>query len=456
MTDDEKRILKHRQMTETPVEKLVLSLAVPTIISMMVSSIYNMADTFFMARINASATAAVGIIFSLMAIIQAVGFFFGHGSGNYISRKLGARETRSAEEMSAVGFFSAFAGGCLICFFGFLFLKPLARFLGATETILPYAVQYMSIILIGSPFMTASLVVNNQLRFQGNALFAMLGIATGAVLNIGLDPLFIFGFHMGISGAALATIISQFISFCILLIGSIKSSSITIRLSNFKPSKEKYFAVVQGGVPSLSRNALACLAMIVLNRAAGIYGDFALAAMAIVQRFSFMIFAAMLGLGQGFQPVCGFNYGAKLYNRVKRAYYFCVIVSTGVLSVAMVAGMFFAPQIIDFFCHGQDDVLSVGIKTLRIQWISFPLIGFMVISNMFLENINKYTQATLTAMARQGLFLIPLLLIIPRFWGLTGIMVCQPLSDLFAFSLTAVLTIPVLKDLREAGQDCAR
>jgi putative MATE family efflux protein len=382
-----------------------------------------------------------------MSIIQAVGFFFGHGSGNYISRKLGARQSRDAEQMSAIGFFSAFAGGCLIMITGLLFLEPLARFLGATETVLPYAVQYMSIILIGAPFMTASLVVNNQLRFQGNALFAMFGIGTGAVLNIGLDPLLIFCFNMGIRGAALGTVISQFISFCILLMGCARSSSVTIRARNFRPSMEKYLAVVQGGLPSLSRNALACFAVIVLNRAAGQYGDSALAAMSIVQRFSFMIFAAMFGLGQGFQPVCGFNYGAKLFRRVKRAFLFCVAVSTGGLTIAMVGGMIFAPQIISFFCRNDAAVSRIGIETMRIQWISFPLGGFTVISNMMLENINRYAQATVTAMARQGLFLIPLLLVIPGFFGLPGIILCQPVSDFLAAVLTAILTLPVLREL---------
>ena len=255
-------------MTESPVEPLICKMAVPTIISMLITSIYNMADTFFVGRLGTSATGAVGVVFPLMALIQAVGFFFGQGSGNYISRQLGAQHREEAERMAATGFFSALCAGCVIMILGLLLRHPLAHLLGATDTILPYALDYMCIILIGAPYMTASLVLNNQLRLQGNAVYAMIGLVSGGVLNMALDPLFIFTFGMGIRGAALATILSQLVGFCLLLTGVYVSGGIRIRLCLFSPSPARYADLARGGVPSLCRQGLASIAVTCLNTAA--------------------------------------------------------------------------------------------------------------------------------------------------------------------------------------------
>ena len=340
---------KFKVMTESPVKPLVCRLAAPTIVSMLVTSFYNMADTFFVGQIDTSASAAVGVVFSLMAVIQAVGFFFGHGSGNYISRALGRHETEDAERMAAVGFFSALGGGSVIMVFGLLFLRPLARWLGSTETILPYAVSYMRLILIGAPYMTASLVLNNQLRFQGNAFYSMIGLVSGAVLNIALDPLLIFVFDMGIAGAALATILSQFVSFVLLWIGVQRSGSLSIRAKNFRPTKALYLQILNGGTPSLLRQGLGSVATICLNVAAGVYGDAAIAGMSIVTRIMQFANSCLIGFGQGFQPVCGFNYGAKKYGRVKEAFWFCVLSSTGFLVALAVVGYIFAAPIVTVF-----------------------------------------------------------------------------------------------------------
>ena len=306
-------------MTESPVEPLICKMAVPTIISMLITSIYNMADTFFVGRLGTSATGAVGVVFPRMALIQAVGFFFGQGSGNYISRQLGAQHREEAERMAATGFFSALCAGCVIMILGLLLRHPLAHLLGATDTILPYALDYMCIILIGAPYMTASLVLNNQLRLQGNAVYAMIGLVSGGVLNMALDPLFIFTFGMGIRGAALATILSQLVGFCLLLTGVYVSGGIRIRLCLFSPSPARYADLARGGIPSLCRQGLASIAVTCLNTAARPYGDAAIAAMSIVTRVSQFAGSAMIGFGQGFQPVCGFNYGARKYERVTGA-----------------------------------------------------------------------------------------------------------------------------------------
>ncbi len=309
-------------MTHTPLPRLVCSLAVPTIVSMLITSFYNMADTYFVGRIgSASATGAVGVAFPLMAIMQAVGFMFGHGSGNHMSRVLGAGDAEDAQRMAATGVFSAFIAGLCIMLFGLTFAQPMVGWLGATPTIAPYAQQYVLYLMPGAPFLIASLVLNNQLRFQGSAFYAMVGITTGAVLNIVLDPVFIFGLHMGVAGAALATSLSQVVSFGLLLAGTRRGGNIRIRLSAFTPTGENFREIFRGGVPSLARQGLNSLGAICLNLAAGAFGDAAIAAMSIVTRVMMMAVSAIIGFGQGFQPICGFNYGAGQFGRVREAFW---------------------------------------------------------------------------------------------------------------------------------------
>ena len=437
---------KFKVMTESPVKPLVCRLAAPTIVSMLVTSFYNMADTFFVGQIDTSASAAVGVVFSLMAVIQAVGFFFGHGSGNYISRALGRHETEDAERMAAVGFFSALGGGSVIMVFGLLFRKPLARWLGSTETILPYAVSYMRLILIGAPYMTASLVLNNQLRFQGNAFYSMIGLVSGAVLNIALDPLLIFVFDMGIAGAALATILSQFVSFVLLWIGVQRSGSLSIRAKNFRPSKALYLQILNGGAPSLLRQGLGSVATICLNVAAGVYGDAAIAGMSIVTRIMQFANSCLIGFGQGFQPVCGFNYGAKKYGRVKEAFWFCVLSSTGFLVALAIVGYIFAGPIVAVF---RDDpaVIEVGVAALRMQCLTFPLAAWIVMCNMMSQTIGKAFRASFLAMARQGLFFVPAVLILPKALGLTGVELSQTVADLTSFAFSIPLQASLLKEM---------
>jgi len=437
---------KFRTMTETPVKKLVCKLAVPTIISMLVTSFYNMADTFFVGRIGTSASAAVGVVFSLMAIIQATGFFFGHGSGNFISRALGRHDNETAGRMAATGFFSALITGTVIMVLGLTFLEPLARLLGSTETILPYAMDYMRIILIGAPYMCASLVLNNQLRFQGNAVYGMVGITSGAVLNIALDPLLIFVFDMGIAGAALATIISQFVGFILLLIGTHRGDAIAIRLRNFKPSRMIYKEILRGGAPSLLRQGLGSVATISLNFSAGIYGDAAIAGMSIVTRIMQFAYSCLIGFGQGFQPVCGFNYGAKKYDRVKEAFWFCVKLSAVVLVVLAAVGFTFAPQIVSIF-RDDPDVIAVGKVALRMQCLAFPLAAWVVMCNMMTQTIGKAVRASILAMSRQGLFFIPTVLILPRIFGIFGLEISQTIADIISFAVAVPLQIKTLKEM---------
>ena len=447
MGAEEQRQQKFDRMTKTPIPRLIGELAVSTIISMLVTSFYNMADTFFVGKINTSATAAVGIVFPLMAMIQAFGFFCGHGSSNYISRQLGAHNFEDASKMSATGFVTAFVLGLGILVVGFLFTDPLLHIMGSTETILPYARSYMRIILIGAPYMTASLVLNNQLRFQGSAFYSMIGITTGAVLNIVLDPLFIFVLDMGVAGAALATIISQFVSFCLLIAGTFRGGNLRLNLKDFSPSLKYYQNIVKGGAPSLFRQGLGSFATVCLNLMAGPYGDAAIAAMSIVTRISQFAASVVIGFGQGFQPVCGFNYGAKLFKRVQEGFWFCVKFCTSVLLVAAVCGWIFSPNLIGIFLKTDPLVIEYGSQALRLQALTFPLVGWITIANMMLQTIGKTVKASLLAMSRQFLFFVPVILTLPGFLGILGVQLSQPIADFCSFLLAVPLSISVLREM---------
>ena len=427
---------KYERMTRTPIPKLVCSLAVPTIATMLITSIYNMADTYFVGKLGTSATAGVGIAFSIMCIIQALGFTFGMGSGNYVSRLLGQKEIEKAEQVATTGFLTTIGIGFVLMLIGQCIVDPMVRILGATETIVPYAKSYIRFILIGMPWMAGSFVLNNLLRFQGNAFFGMLGIGTGGVLNMVLDPLFIFGFNMGTSGAALATILSQFISFCILLHFCTKGNNIRIHIKRFTPKWVIYKEIFRGGLPSFYRQGLASVATIILNTCAKPYGDAAIAAMSIVTRLMQFALSTLLGFGQGFQPVCGFNYGAKKYKRVLEAFWFCVRTAAIVL---MLIGLF----------RKDPEVIAIGTRALRFQCMTFPLSAWIIMNNMLLQTIGKGTKASILALARQGLFFIPIIIFTSSHFGLIGVEMSQPIADLCAFLLAIPLGLSVIKEINE-------
>ena len=441
---------RYRMMTEKPISRLIPGLAVPTIISMLITSIYNMADTFFVSQINTSASAAVGIIFSLMAMIQAVGFTLGMGAGNYISRSLGAKNEDIAVRTAATAFFTAIGIGVVMAVTGLSFLDRLVRLLGATETIAPYARDYVRCLMPGTPFLICSFVLNNQLRFQGSAFYGMIGITAGTILNIILDPVFIFVLDMQVAGAAIATAIGQAVSFAVLLFMTSRAGNIPIKPRRFCLNAETAKEIFRGGVPSLARQGLTSLATICLNVAAGGFGDAAVAAMSIVSRIMQICNSAIIGFGQGFQPVCGFNFGAGLYRRVRDAFWFCVRLSAIVLCVVAIVAMIFAPQIVGLFIKDNPDVREIGAAALRMQCVTMPLFSFVIMANMMLQTIGYAGRATLLAAARQGLFLIPAVFLLSHFFGLTGLELSQAVSDLLSFLLSVPVTLTVLRQFQQS------
>lgn len=438
MTNSQAQFLK---MTETPIPNLVSRLAVPTIISMLVSSIYNMADTFFVAKLGTSAAGAVGIVFSLMAVIQAIGFGLGMGSGSNISRLLGQQKNKEADIIASTGFFSAITFGLILTFFGTIFIDFLMKNLGATETILPYAKDYAKYILFGAPVMCASFVMNNILRSEGKAALSMVGITFGGILNIILDPVFIFVFKLGISGAAIATLLSQCISFSLLLSCFIRKKSTTkLHIKNVSKKIGTYFLIIKTGLPSLCRQALASTATIFLNVSASFYGDSAVAAMSIVGRIFMFTMSAMIGLGQGFQPVLGYNYGAKKYDRVREAIFFTGKVGTVVMTSFAVIGFIFAEDIMKVFRKEDLEVIVIGAFAIKMQCLALPTHPMIVVSNMTLQIVGKLWQGTFLSAARQGIFFLPLIIIFSQAMGLTGIQITQPVADV----LTAICTVPFM------------
>lgn len=449
---DKEQNQKFVAMTTRPVEALICRLAVPTIASMLVTTFYNMADTFFVGKLeNVSATGAVAVAFPLMCMIQAFGFFFGHGSGNFISRELGKQRQDTPSRMAAVGFFSAIFCGVAVSVLGLILLSPLCRLLGATDTILPHARAYVSYILLAAPVMCGSLVLNNQLRFQGNALYAMVGIISGALLNMVLDPLFIFVLHMGVAGAALATAVSQCVSFVLLLVGMFRSNAIRILPRNFKPAFWVYKELFRGGTPSLARQGLGSIATASFNLIAGGFGDPAIAAIGIVSRFMGFLSSVLIGFGQGYQPVCGFNYGAGLHRRVYRAFWFSVIATFLLLTVVSLGCFPFTRNIVALFQHESVETIDIGGQALRFQLLTMPLMSFVVISNMTLQTVGQAVPATIIAATRQGLTFLPAVYILPRIWGLTGLELAQPVADLLSLAITLPIMLSFLRKLKSTG-----
>lgn len=435
-------------LTSAPVHKVVLTMAAPAIVSMLVTSLYNLVTTFYVGQINTQATAAVGITFSVMSIIQAVGVMFGQGSGNYISRELGAKRHDNAERMASTGFLLAILTGVFMAIVGLVFLHPLSLLLGSTATILPYTKTYLSYVLLAAPFMTGALCLNNQMRFQGNAAYAMLGIVAGAVINVVLAPVLIFGFGMGITGAGLSTLIGEAGGMLILLELSRKNGNIGISLRNFSPTSAVIKEICAGGTPSLTRQGMASAGVAMLNVAAGVYGDAAIAAMSIVSRVLFVVFATLIGIGQGFQPMCGFCYGAGLYSRVRRGYW--LIVRWGILFMLVFGtfGYIFSSELISVF-RRDAAVVAIGTVALRWQIVTLPLGAVVMYTNMMMQTIRRPWQANILSSARNGLFFIPLIVILPHFFGLLGVQMCQAWADILSFLLAVPIAANGLRALKD-------
>ncbi len=433
------------KMTKTPVSRLIIKLSIPAIISMMVTNVYNLVDTAFVGQLGNSASGAVGIVFGFMAVLQAIGFMFGNGSGSIISRLLGAKNTEQASKIASTGFFFTLLFGAVVAIISAFVLKPLVMLLGSTETISPYAQTYISYILVAAPFITASFTMNNLLRYEGKATLGMIGLIVGAVLNIAGDPILMFGLNMGIAGAGLSTCISQIVGFFVLLSMFLLHKtqcrlSVKLIVPKFLPE------IIGTGLPSLLRQGLNSLSTVVLNNCAAVYGDAAVAAMSIVSRVIFFTFSFALGVGQGFQPVCGFNYGAKKYDRLKTAFYFSVMLAEIIVVVISVGLILFPGEIVRIF-RDDNTVMEIGSRALVLQGIAQLFLPFCMITEMALQSVGKKLGASVLSTLRNGLFFIPLLLILSNVRGLSGIQEAQPLTVTLAVIPSAILAVRFFREL---------
>lgn len=460
------------EMTTKPVGRLIIKLAVPTIITMMVTAIYNTADTFFVSQIGTEASGAVGVIFSLMTMIQAGGFMIGMGSGSITSRALGHGDLKKASVYCSTALVFAFSLGTLLLILGTIFNEPLIRSLEATETILPYAQDYGRYILFACPFMMTSFVMNNQLRFQGKAAFAMVGMVTGGILNMFLDPLFIFVFKLGISGAAIATLVSQFTSFCILSwMFVFKRSAVEFSFKNTGRRLSIYTDIITTGLPSLFRQGMSSVSSIFMNLGAARYGalltgfaiagtamttkqtaDAAVAGMAITNRICMLLMSVAIGVGQGFQPVCGMNLGAKKYDRVRQAVSFMIKLNTILMTIFAIVVFIFAPQLTKSF---RDDpaVIAVATLALRFSCCVLPFHSIIFGTNMLLQVAGVKIKATVLSSMRQGIVFVPVILLLPLITtyffsnGILGIQLTPAVSDLISALIALPFMIIYLKNL---------
>lgn len=436
-------------MTQTPISKLIILLGIPTTVSMLVTNLYNMTDTYFVGKISTSASGAVGVVFGLMAIIQAFGFMFGHGSGSIISRSLGAKDTKSASKFASTAFTYSFAAGMLITLIGFLCFDPLLRLLGSTDTILPYARTYAAFILAAAPFMASSCVLNNILRYEGRAALAMIGLTTGSILNIFGDWILMRCFSLGVLGAGISTAVSQIISFSILLY-MFFSGKTESKLSPKFITKDisDLLLICKTGFPSLMRQGLGSLSTMVLNGSAKVYGDAAVAAMSIVNRICAFMFSVGLGIGQGFQPVSAYNYGAKKYERVRAAFKFTLCAGEILLGTLSIICMIISPSLVGFFRNDQN-VIAIGTVALQAQLFAMFFQPLSICANMMFQSVGKNSYASFLSILRSGLCFIPVIYILSNTMGLIGVEISQTIADILSFAISLPFAIRFLNELKQ-------
>lgn len=446
---------KREFMLNTPVSRLVPKMALPSIAGMLVTSAYNLADTLFVSQLGTNATGAVGVNGSIDLIIMMAGSLLAIGAASLTARLLGAKQDERAREVLSTCFFIAFALGCVVLAAGFAFQEEILLLLGANEDILPYSEQYCRYILLAAPFMATSFVLNQCLRAEGSAVFSMIGMMAGAVLNIGLDPLFIFTFGWGVAGASAATAISKVVSWCILMTPYLrKKTLLAIRLCHFRPHWADAKEVCAMGSASFFRTGLGTLAGILLNRIAVTYGTSALAAINVSNRITMFMTSACLGFGQGFQPVAGFSWGAKRYDRVRESFRFSLITCVaGISAVGLLVGIFARPILL-LFTDNDAELVRIGVLSLRTQCLAMPFHGFCIIVNMLCSGIGRALPSLLLGLSRQGICFFPILPVMVRLWGVQGIAAVQGVADMLSLLLAAPIAIRISRDIRrrEAGQ----
>lgn len=437
---DQKELRRQKILSE-PLLPLIIKMSVPTIIGMLIMVIYNLTDTFFVGLLNdKSMTAAIGIVFSFVSIVQAIGFWFGYGSGNIMSKKLGEQDEEEAMIISSIGIIFSILSGFLIVVLSWFFISDLSKFIGgnASESLLKFTTQYLKVIIVSIPFSLYSITLYNQLRLCGNVKDGMIGLLLGMFSNMILDPVFMFIFKFGFVGAGYATLTGQIIACIILTMLAKRNGNIPVSLKNIKYSKERIYHILVGGMPNFSRQAITSISLILLNKVAASFGDSIIAALTISSRIVAIAYMIMIGWGQGFQPICAMNYGAKKYDRVRSAFKFIVVIGTVFLIISAVALYLFSENFVRIMSK-DSEVISIGVQILKMQCISIPFLGYFAVSSMLMQNTGKYFWSLLISISRQGIFYIPLLYLLTNFYGKFGIYLLQPVSDILSFVLAILI-----------------
>jgi len=435
-------------MKNKPISKAILTLALPAIAGMVVTGIYNIVDTFFVGRLGYLAIGSTQIVMPVMMVISAFGMTIGVGAASYLSRLLGNNDIAQANRTAATAFYTTLGLGALATLLGLIYLKPILILFGATDEILPLAADYGSYIVMASVFSMSSMTLNNMLRAEGSAKASMMGMLIGAGLNIALDPIFIFVLEMGVAGAALATALSQTVGAVILFCHYVKRRSILhLHARNFSPTREIYSEIMKIGTPTLLRQGLFSAAMAIMNNIAGAFGDTVIASLGIVNRIVMFAFFILFGFAQGFQPVAGFNYGAKQYRRLWQAVGFTVWVTTGITCISAVVIAVFAPRLVAVF-QGNAEVVEVGARAMRYMTILLPFMGYMITINMLFQAMGRALPAAFLSLARQGIYFIPIVMVMPKMFGLTGLLLSQPAADFLTIVTVAVLSVFLLREIK--------
>jgi len=437
---------RRNMMLNEPISRIIPKMAIPTIIAFLINSIYSLADTYFVSSLGTNATAAVSVNASLDQLIMMCGSMLAVGANSYIARLLGRNEDKKASQVLSTAFFTAMGIGALLMVVGTVFMTPMVRLLGATPTCEQYSIDYATYVLYAAPFMAANFVMNQCLRSEGSATLSMVGMGFGGILNIVLDPIFIFGFNMGVAGASLATAISKLVSFVILIFPYVtRRSLLRLSIRNFTPSWDIFSQIIAVGSSSMFRSGLSVVAAIMLNDLAGNISDSVLAAVGVCTKVMMFPFSIILGFGSGFQPVAGFNWGAKRYDRVQESYRFCSKVALiGSLIMAVFVAVF-ADTFVVLFAGADEEMRRIGVICMVTQCIALPVHGWVAVVNMLCAGLGKAKYALALSTSRQGSCFIPILYPLAWIFGAYGIASVQALADV----LTLVLAVPIMRSVKK-------
>lgn len=442
---------KMELLGSAPIPKALMALGVPIMIGMLINALYNLVDAYFVGGLGESPMGAISIVFPLGQVVVGLGLMFGNGAASYLSRLLGRGDRENANKVASTALYSSVIIGAIIIIFATIFIQPILALLGATETIMPYALTYARIYVISCIFNVFNVTMNNVVASEGAAKTTMCALLLGAVLNIGLDPVFIYGLDMGVAGAAIATAISQFVSTLVYLIYAIrKKSAFSFSFKDFKPTKQIYTEVLKIGVPTLTFQLLTSLSIALINRAANGYGDAVIAGMGAVTRVTSMGTLVVFGFLKGFQPIAGFSYGAKKFDRLREAIKTSILWSTIFCVVVGLLMALFSTQVISQFANGNVDMIAVGEKSLMANGFSFFLFGFYTVYSSLFLALGKGTAGFILGACRQGICFVPVILILPVIWGMNGILYAQPIADVISAIITVFMALHLRRELAEA------